>query len=181
MFTLLKTIFTQLAPLIVQLDLSDDTTRFYRTGAPAQYVLDTQSKQSAQRQSERYLRLIAFLVHQYLSVGDALILTFRQAVTTLLNECEQVLKDELYESRQTTAGLVGQVVRRSDTHVDALSQIETIIDDGTLGDNRKVEQIRQLFQQKRLNRQQLTTDKQQLHQLKTLNQRQRPTVPDGSG
>ena len=55
MFTLLKTIFTQLAPLIVQLDLSDDTIRFY-----AQYVLDTQSKQSAQRQSERYLRLIAF-------------------------------------------------------------------------------------------------------------------------
>lgn len=165
LFTLLKTFFTQLAPLIVQLDLSDDTIRFY-----AQYVLDTQSKQSAERQSERYLRLIAFLVHQYLSVGDALILTFRQAVTTLLNECEQVLKDELYESRQTTAGLVGQVVRRSDTHVDALSQIETIIEDGTLGDNRKVEQIRQLFQQKRLNRQQLTTDKQQLHQLKTVNQ-----------
>jgi len=108
-------------------------------------------------------------VHQYLSVGDALILTLRQAVTTLLNESEQVLKDELYENRQSTAGLVGQVVRQSDAHINALSQIETIIDDGALRDSRKVDQIRQLFQQKRLNHQQLATDKQQLQQLKTVN------------
>ena len=87
LFTELKAVFEQLRPLIEGLNLSDDTIRYY-----AQYVLDTQSKQSSQRSHERYLRLIAFIVHQYLSVGDALILTFRQAVTGMLNASEQSLK-----------------------------------------------------------------------------------------
>lgn len=165
LFTELKAIFVQLAPLIERLSLSDDTIRYY-----AQYVLDTQSKQSSQRIHERYLRLIAFIVYQYLSVGDALILTFRQAVTTTLNDCEQTIKEQLYQSRQATAGLVGQVVRRSDTHIDALSRIETIVDNQTVSDNQKVAQIRQLLNHKRVNPEQLAADKQRLLSLKALNQ-----------
>lgn len=165
LFTELKAIFVQLAPLVERLALFDDTIRYY-----AQYVLDTQSKQSSQRIHERYLRLIAFIVHQYLTVGDALILTFRQAVTTTLNDCEQLLKEQLYQSRQATAGLVGQVVRRSDTHIDALSQIETIVDNQAVSDSQKVVQIRQLLNHKRVSPEQLAADRQRLLNLKTINQ-----------
>ena len=66
MFLDLKALFIQLRPLIERLNLSDDTIRYY-----AQYVLDTRSKQTSGRVHERYLRLIAFVVHQYLTVGDA--------------------------------------------------------------------------------------------------------------
>ncbi len=165
LFTQLQSLFTQLAPLIVDLDLSDDAIRYY-----AQYVLDTQSKQSADRRNERYLRLIAFLVHQYLSVGDALVLTFRQALTSLLNESEVNLKEGAYHARQTTAHLVGQVLKRSDVHVDALSQIETIVDNPDTEDAGKVALIRQVLHQKRLGGTQLTGDTARLQQLKEINE-----------
>lgn len=165
LFTELKAVFEQIQGLIEGLNLSDDTIRYY-----AQYVLDTQSKQSSQRSHERYLRLIAFLVHQYLSVGDALILTFRQAVTSMLNTSEQTLKDQLYLSRQATAGLVGQVVRRSDAHIDALSRIETIVDNQQASDGQKVAQIRELLSRKHVRADELETDRQRLQNLKTVNQ-----------
>lgn len=165
LFSELKAVFTQLSPLIGRLNLSDDTIRYY-----AQYVLDTQSRQSAQRNHERYLRLIAFIIHQYLTVGDALILTFRQAVTATLNDCEQSLKDQLYQGRQATAGLVGQVVRRADVHVDVLGQIETIVSEVAIGDEQKIARIRQLLDRKRLSSEQLTADQQRLLELKTVNQ-----------
>ncbi len=165
LFTDLKAVFVQIRPLIERLALSDDTIRYY-----AQYVLDTQSKQSSQRTHERYLRLIAFIVHQYLTVGDALIITFRQAVTSTLNESEQTLKEQLFQSRQATAGLVGQVVRRSDAHIDALSRIETIVHNEAADDRLKVTQIRQLLDNKRVGSDQLATDKQRLLNLKNINQ-----------
>lgn len=165
LFRSLKVMFSQLAPLISKLNLSDDTIRFY-----AQYVLDTQSRQSAHRQGERYLRLISFIVYQYLSVGDALILTFQQAVTAILNSCEEQLKEQIYANRQATANLVGQMTRRSDTHLEVLSNIEEIVDNEGLTDNHKINHIRQLFQQKRLSQEQLTADKQKLAHLKIINQ-----------
>lgn len=165
LFKELKAVFEQLRSLIQGLNLSDDTIRYY-----AQYVLDTQSKQSSQHSHERYIRLIAFIVHQYLSVGDAFVLTFRQAVTSILNVSEQILKEQLYLSRQATAGLVGQVVRRSDAHIDALSRIETIVDDQRVSDGQKVLQIRELLGRKRVSADELETDRQRLQHLKTVNQ-----------
>ncbi len=38
-------------------------------------MLDNRSTLVADRTHERYLRLLAFIIHQYMSVGDALILT----------------------------------------------------------------------------------------------------------
>ncbi|GAB3742010.1 Tn3-like element ISSod9 family transposase [Spirosoma lituiforme] len=165
LFRELKLLFSQLAPLIVRLNLSDDAIRYY-----AQYVLDTQSKQSVQRTSERYLRLIAFIIHQYLSVGDALVLTLRQAVTTILNECEQTLKNEQFESRYANAQLVHRVTRRSDIHIQALVQIEEIVDLPDLEAAHKIDQIRDLFQRHRLSSIDLKTDKARLIDLKTVNQ-----------
>ena len=165
LFRELKLLFSQLAPLIVRLNLSDDAIRYY-----AQYVLDTQSKQTVQRTSERYLRLIAFIIHQYLSVGDALVLTLRQAVTNILNECEQTLKDEQFESRYANAQLVHRVTRRSDIHIQALVQIEEIVDLPGLEAAQKIDQIRDLFQRHRLSGIDLQTDKERLIDLKTVNQ-----------
>ncbi|MBR8838091.1 MAG: Tn3 family transposase [Stigonema ocellatum SAG 48.90 = DSM 106950] len=165
LFRELKLLFSQLAPLIVRLNLSDDAIRYY-----AQYVLDTQSKQTVQRTSERYLRLIAFIIHQYLSVGDALVLTLRQSVTSILNECEQTLKDEQFESRYANAQLVHRVTRRSDIHIQALVQIEEIVDLPGLEAAQKIDQIRDLFQRHRLSGIDLQTDKERLIDLKTVNQ-----------
>ena len=79
-----------------------------------------------ERLHERYLRLLAFITHQYLCVGDALILTapadrLNKAVSGLLTDCEETLRQEFYQSRQATANLVGLDSRRSAQHIDVLT------------------------------------------------------------
>ncbi len=165
LFRQLKALFSPLAALIERLGLGDETIRYY-----AQYVLDNRSGQLAERVHERYLRLLAFITHQYLSVGDALILTLNKAVASTLNGCEQNLKEQHYQSRYATAGLVGQVSRRSDLHIDALTEIERTVELTDWSSDQKIDHIRELLSRKRLGGQQLLTDKQRLTELKTLNQ-----------
>ena len=165
LFRQLKTLFVALAPLIVRLELADETIRYY-----AQYVLDNRSVQLAERVHERYLRLIAFITYQYLTVGDALILTLNKAVASVLNGCETTLKEQYYQSRYTTAGLVSQVSRRADLHIDVLTEIEQTVERTDWINDRKVEHIRLLLGKKRLNPEQLTADKDRLTELKTINQ-----------
>lgn len=102
-----KHLFVPLAPLIVRLDLADETIRYY-----AQYVLDNRSVYLAGRVHERYLRLLAFITHQYLSLGDALILTapadrLQKAVVLVVNDCGRTIRDQYYQSWQSTASLIG--------------------------------------------------------------------------
>ena len=107
--------------------------------APAQYVLDNRSVHLAGRVHERYLRLLAFITHQYLSVGDALILTLQKAVVLVVNDCERTVRDQYYQSRQSTASLIGQISRRSNVHIDVLAQIEAIMEQANLTNSQKVE------------------------------------------
>ena len=165
LFNQLKQLFIPLAPVIVRLDLSDDTLRYY-----AQYVLNNPSTYLVERLYERYLRLLAFITHQYLSVGDALILTLNKAVSGLLTDCEEKLKQEYYQSRQATASLVGQVSRRSTQHIDVLTHIEQIIDQAALDDHQKVEQIRATLSRKKMTSAELLADQQRVGELQGINQ-----------
>jgi TnpA family transposase len=165
LFRQLKNLFDPLAPLILRLELAEETIRYY-----AQYVLDNRSVHVAERVHERYLRLIAFIAHQYISVGDALILTLFKAIASTLGACEQELKEEHYQSRYATAGLVGQVGRRSDIHIDALAEIERTVELADWSSDQKIDHIRGLFATKRLGAEQLLTDKQRLIDLKAINQ-----------
>ena len=165
LFRQLKTLFTQLAPLIARLELTDDSIQYY-----AQYVLDSRTVLLAERVHERYLRLLAFLTYQYLSVGDALILTLKKAVAGQLNDCEDKLKEEYYQNRHTTASLVGQMSRRADVHIDALTQIEQTVYQSTWTNDQKVAQIQQILERKRLGSEELLSDKQRVAEIKTINQ-----------
>ncbi|SFE88454.1 Tn3 family transposase [Spirosoma endophyticum] len=165
LFQQLKTLFIPVAPLIARLDLADETIQYY-----AQYVLDNRSTLVADRTHERYLRLLAFIIHQYMSVGDALILTLKKAVVLVFNDVEQKLKEQYYQSRHVTASLVGQVSRRADIHIDVLTQIETIVDQPELNDEQKVAQIRESLARKRITAEGLLTDKRRVGELTTINQ-----------
>ena len=164
LFCQLKALFVPLAPLIVRLDLADETIRYY-----AQYVLDNRSVHLAGRVHERYLRLLAFITHQYLSVGDALILTLQKAVVLVVNDCERTIRDQYYQSRQSTASLIGQVSRRSDVHIDVLAQIEATMERADLTDSQKVEQIRASLLRKRITADELQADKLRVSELQTVN------------
>ena len=165
LFIALKFKYQQLQSIIKKLKLSDTTIRYL-----ADYVLDNQSSQVLKRVNEHYLQLIAFVIHQYFSLGDALILTLNSAVTSTFNDAEDRLKEEHYKNRFVNAQLANQITRRSTTHIDALGDIETIIENVQTDDSQKVEQIRQLIVQKRVKKSALDEDQQRLIELKKVNQ-----------
>lgn len=165
LFIELKTKYQQLQPIIKRLNLSDATIRYF-----ADYVSDNYSSQPLKRVNEYYLQLIAFVIHQYFSLGDALVLTINNAVTTTFNDAEERLKEQYYQNRHSNAQLVHQVSRRSSTHIDALSIIESIVESLQTNDAQKIIQIKELLHQKRVSKPSLNEDQQRLKDLKTVNQ-----------
>lgn len=128
------------------------------------------STQSINRVNEYYLQPIAFVIHQYFSFGDALTITLINAVTSTFKDAEEQLKEQNYQNRHAHAQLVHQVSRRSSAHVNTLDSIENIVDDEQTGDTQKVQQIKQLFHQKQINKIALDEDKLRLDALRKINQ-----------
>ena len=132
LFVRFKAMVVRLNPLIKKLNLSDATIRYY-----AEYVLDNRSTNMARRGTDKYLLLIAFVIHQYLSLGDALILTMLNTLSNCLNNCDNCIKEQLYRQRYQTASLVGQVTKRNKVHIDVLGLIEKIANDDSIDDGSK--------------------------------------------
>lgn len=59
-------------------------------------------------------------------------MTLLKAVAGFFNDTEDTIKEEYYLNRQATASLVGQISRRSDVHIDALTQIEQKVDNSKI-------------------------------------------------
>lgn len=165
-FQHLKKMYVQLVHVSKRLKLSDASIQFY-----AEYVINNQVPQVATRSTIRYLLLIAFIIHQYYLLGDALILTLNSAVSNYLNGIENQVKQELYQNRMHTAQLVNSVAHRSVTHIDVLATIEKIIADTALPPVEKIAAIDQLLKKKRLSQKLLQEDEQRLKSLKEVNQR----------
>ena len=165
LFVWFKQIAEQLQPLTTRLNLSDASIRYY-----AQYVLDTQSSNMARRGGDRYLLLLAFAIHQYLSLGDALVLTMLHATTTSINNCDSNSKELVYQQRHYTASLVKQVTTRNKVHLNALGIIEKIANDLQLSDSLKILQIKGLLNEKKLDQANLDQDGTQVVSLQETQQ-----------
>ncbi|MBC7390523.1 MAG: Tn3 family transposase [Opitutaceae bacterium] len=165
-FQNLKKIHFQLLPVAKRLKLSDASIQFY-----AEYVINNQVYQIANRNTIRYLLLISFVTHQYYSLGDALILTLNSAVTGCVNGCENFVKEDLYHNRMKTAQLVNNVTHRSITHIEILTEIERIITDEGMAAQEKVASIDQILKKKKLSQNQLSEDTERLKSLRETNQK----------
>lgn len=165
-FQHLKGMFLQIVHVARRLRLSDSAIQYY-----AEYVINNQIPQIASRGKIRYLLLIAFVIHQYYLLGDALILTLNSAVTSFINGCEEDVKLRLYESRLHTAQLVQSATHRSITHIDVLRAIETIIADTKIGPQEKITAIDELLKKKRLSQKLLAEDGERLRALSDTNQK----------
>jgi hypothetical protein len=125
----------------------------------------------ARRGTDKYLLLIAFVIHQYLSLGDALILTMLNTLSNCLNNCDNCIKEQLYRQRYQTASLVGQVTKRNKVHIDVLGLIEKIANDDSIDDGSKVLQIKSVIKNKRINSVILEEDHQQVLSLQATQQK----------
>ena len=121
MFIQIKAMYEQLLPVIKRLNLSHTTIRYY-----AEYVIDTQTAQLKNNLSQRNLWLIAFIIHQYFSLGDALILTFQKAVKMALHGSENRQQGNYWNSKPVRTRLTAMVSTHSISHAEMLAEIERI-------------------------------------------------------
>ena len=165
MFQELKRMHGQLWPVINRLDLSPATVRYY-----AEYVIDTQTSQLKINAAHRNLWLIAFIIHQYLSLGDALVITLHRAVTNALSVCGRQLKEDYFRQSRLNTQLATQVSSRNSNHITVLQKIEAIVNDAALSNENKVLQIQSLYHQMQVNSDQLQEDRKRLQMLTEIQQ-----------
>ena len=89
----LKSLFEKVSPLVKQLHLSPETIKYY-----AQIVIKSQVFQISQREDNRYLLLIAFVIHQYYQLNDNLIDAMIQSTQSAKNKAVKENKENFYEA-----------------------------------------------------------------------------------
>lgn len=164
MFIPIKVMYEQLFPVIKRLNLSHTTIRYY-----AEYVIDTQTAQLKNNLSQRNLWLITFIIHQYLSLGDALILTFQKAVKMALYGSENRQQGNYWNSKPVRTRLTATVSSHGISHAEMLAEIERISNKILLTAESKIAQIQDLYRQKRINKNTLWLDIERIKELQELN------------
>lgn len=163
-FVALKRMYKQLLGVVQKLNLTDSTIKYY-----AEYVIDTQSAQLKNNQSQRNLWLIAFIVHQYHSFGDALVITFQKAVKMVLNSSENKQKENYLKDKQLRTELTASISQRGISNAELLVEIENISNNPLLIAEKKIELIQQQYRLKKLNAKLLKDDIKKLKELQQLN------------
>jgi Domain of unknown function (DUF4158)/Tn3 transposase DDE domain len=164
MFIQIKAMYKQLLPVIKRLNLSHTTIRYY-----AEYVIDTQTAQLKNNLSQRNLWLIAFIIHQYFSLGDALILTFQKAVKMALNSSEHHQQGNYWNTKPVRTKLTATVSFRGISHAEMLTEIERISNEILLTAEIKIAQIQELYRQKKIDKNTLSLDIERIKELQELN------------
>ncbi len=136
----LKSLFEIVTPLVKQLHLSPETIKYY-----AQIVIKSQVSQISQREDNRYLLLIAFVIHQYYQLNDNLVDAMIQSTQTVKNSALKENKEKFYEARGPQHQSNRELYKTVGSQLTTLDNIHVIIADKKLTDSEKVKAIEELF------------------------------------
>lgn len=157
----LKEYFQQLQPAIEALQISDETIRYYATIATK-----AQIPQIARRGNEKYIYLLAFIVHHYYCLQDALVDMLLRAVQTAINKAEDAQKVVLREQHMSRSIAVEKLLTNYLSKGELLAKIELILTGSTLTDSEKVVCALKLVQANAQSKQQQTQDEEVVKLLK---------------
>ncbi|HYT45348.1 MAG TPA: Tn3 family transposase, partial [Methylomirabilota bacterium] len=136
----LKEYFHRLQLAIQALHISDETIRYY-----AIIATKAQIPQIARRGNDKYIYLLAFIVHQYYSIQDALVDMLLRAVQTATNKAEEAQKVMLREQHTSRSVAVERLLTNYLTKSELIAKIEQIVKSPELTDSEKVEAVQKLI------------------------------------
>jgi TnpA family transposase len=131
----LQTLYLDLKPVISQLNLSYEFTKYY-----AYSVIKSQIPQVSRRATDdRLLHLIAFVTYQTFKLNDTLIDTLLNAVQATANSAEKAQKNAYFQAReQRSQSLSVLTDKLGHTIRETLSSIKDIVANTDLSDSQKV-------------------------------------------
>jgi len=134
---ILKEIFNRIETLFKALNLTHEGIKYY-----ANSVIKSEIFQVYRRTNEdRYLHLIAFVVHQFFKLQDMLIDSFLIAVQSNINTVTREHKELYYEQRKEKNESIKKVVNYLDKNVITISTIREILSTPDLSDTEKIQRI----------------------------------------
>lgn len=140
---ILQTLCKELKPVIYAINLSVESIRYY-----ANIVIKSEIFQVSRRTDEdRYLHLIAFIVHQFFRLQDLLADALLISVQNTLNVVQREHKEKYYEERKLKNSSLQKIVDSIDKNViSVLADIKGIVYQANFDDTNKINLIKQLLQ-----------------------------------
>lgn len=137
----LKDIFDDLQPVINSIDLSPETIQYY-----GRIVVKSQVFQLIRRDDKKYLYLLAFVIHQYYRLNDLLGDAILQCVQAAVNAASREHKEQTFRDRITKQLALKKLLRKLNSHLAKIKEIERIIAADDLSDTKKVKSIKSLLE-----------------------------------
>lgn len=138
----IRELFENLQSIVSHLNLSPEIVRYY-----AQLAIKLQVFQLARRDENRYLLLIAFVIHQFYRLNDTLVDVLTQTSQSALNSAIREHKETYYESRHTHHKLLGELSKTLIEQLFTLENIKTVVDKETLTNDQKITAVKDYFLQ----------------------------------
>ena len=136
----IRGLFENLKSIISHMDLSSEIVRYY-----AQLAIKLQVFQIARKDDNRYLLLIAFVIHQYYRLNDTLVDILTQTCQSALNSATKEHKETYYENRHTQQKLMSELSKTLIDQLFTLDNIQTVVDKETLSNDQKIAAVKDFF------------------------------------
>lgn len=135
----LQSIYKQISDVIVKLDLSLETLRYY-----ANAVLKSELFQISRQNDEiRYLHLLAFIASQTFRYQDAVVDSFLQTVQNITNSATQELRDKIFRERREKRSTLRSFAETVQTDVfEPLVSVDEIVASGRFPTDEKIVKIK---------------------------------------
>jgi TnpA family transposase len=138
----IQSLFENLQSIVSHLNLSPEIVRYY-----AQLAIKLQVFQLARRDENRYLLLIAFVIHQFYRLNDTLVDILTQTSQSALNSAIREHKETYYENRHTQHKLWGELSKTLIDQLFTLENIKAVVDKETLTNDQKITAVKDYFLQ----------------------------------
>ena len=140
-FLILKELFNSIENIFISLNLTYEGVRYY-----AYSVIKFEIFQVSRRIDEdRYLHLIAFIVHQFFKLQDLLIDTLLQSVQNSINNSAREHKELYYEQRKEKNESTKKFIDYLDKNTLIISTIKEIVNTSDFSDRKKIRCIQDIL------------------------------------
>lgn len=143
-FGTLSALYLQLESILVTLDLGHAGIRYYAGSVIRSRMFQLQQRSEA----DRNIHASAFVAHQFFRIQDNLTDLFLSVMASFQTAATREHKEYLFEQRKAQNQQLKTVIGELDASVFGLiREIRHLTDNGTLSDTQKVDQIRTLLDQ----------------------------------
>ena len=136
----LQELFQAIEPVIALLQLTNEGMKYYAYSAIKFDIFQMVRRSD----TDKYLYLLAFIMHQYYTLQDLLIDVFIQSVVTAENHTNKQQKEAAFVERKTRSKTIERVISSFLSAKQRIKQAQSVLN-AALPDKEKIQELQKLF------------------------------------